>query len=92
MCAGPTEADNDGQDHHGGHIFGPEDRLNILLPLSDAAVVLGLDGCVHSEHILIRKDLNLEALGLLETLWTAARAKPSALWTSFTAHLISLET
>ena len=38
MCAGPSEVADDGQDHHGGQVFVPEDRLDVLLPLSDAAV------------------------------------------------------
>ena len=53
------EADDDGQNHHGGLVFGPK---VVLLPLSDAAYVLGVDGCVYSEHILLRKDLQLGRL------------------------------
>jgi len=52
---GPSEVADDGQDHHGGQVFGPEDRLDVLLHLSDVAVVPGVDDCVHSEHILIRE-------------------------------------
>ena len=53
MCTGPTEAD-DGQDHHGGQVFGPEDSLDVLLLLSDLAVVPGVDNSIHSEHLFIR--------------------------------------
>ena len=40
---GPSEVADDGQDHHGGQVFGPEDRLDVLLHLSEVAVVPGVD-------------------------------------------------